>query len=38
MIILMKDELGGKFIIESVGLIPETFCYLMDDGKSEKKC
>ena len=36
MIRLMKDELGGKFIIEFVGLIPKTFSYLMDDGKSEK--
>ena len=28
----MKDELGGKIMIEIVALRPNTFSHLMDDG------
>ena len=40
----MKDELGGKIMIEIVALRPNTFSHLMDDGnqhkseKGTKKC
>ena len=33
---LMKDELGGKIIMEFVTLRPKTYSYL-DDGKEDKK-
>ena len=34
---LMKDELGGKIIMEFVTLRPNTYSYLTDDGKEDKK-
>ena len=34
---LMKDELGGKIIIEFVALRPKTYSYLTDDCKEDKK-
>ena len=34
---LMKDELGGKIIMESVTLRPTTYSYLTDDCKEDKK-
>ena len=34
---LMKDELGGKIMTESVALWPKTYSYLMDNGNSDKK-
>ena len=34
---LMKDELGGKIIMESVALRPKTYSYLTDDFKEDKK-
>ena len=34
---LMKDELGGKIITEFVTLRPNTYLYLTDDGKEDKK-
>ena len=34
---LMKDELGGKIIIELVTLRSKTYSYLTDDGKEDKK-
>ena len=37
MIGLMKDELGGKIMTESVASRPKTYSYLMDDGWSDKK-
>ena len=36
-IALMKDELGGKIIMEFVTLRPMTYSYLTDDGKEDKK-
>ena len=33
---LMKDELGGKIILEFVTLRPKTYSYLTDDGKEDK--
>ena len=34
---LMKDELGGKIIMEFVILRPTTYSFLTDDGKEDKK-
>ena len=34
---LMKDELGGKIIMEFVALRPKTYSYLTDDGKEIKR-
>ena len=34
---LMKDELGGKKIMEFVTLRPKTYSFLTDDGKEDKK-
>ena len=34
---LMKDELGGKIITVFATLRPETYSYLTDDGKEDKK-
>ena len=34
---LMKDELGGKVIIEFVALRPKSYSYLTDDCKENKK-
>ena len=34
---LMKDELGGKIIVEFFTLRPRTYPYLTDDGKEDKK-
>ena len=34
---LMKDELGGKIIMEYVTLRPKTYSFLTDDGKEDKK-
>ena len=33
----MKDELGGKIIIEFVTLRPKTYSYLIDNGKGTKE-
>ena len=33
----MKDELGGKIIIEFVAVRPKTYSYLMDDDSEAKK-
>ena len=33
----MKDELGGKVIIEFVDFRLKTYSYLMDNGHSDKK-
>ena len=34
---LMKDELGGKIMIELVALRPKTYSYLVDDDSEAKK-
>ena len=34
---VMKDELGGKIMIEFVALRPKIYSYLMDDDSSEEK-
>ena len=33
----MKEELGGKIIMEFVTLRPKTYLFLTDDGKDDKK-
>ena len=33
---LMNDQLGGKIMIELVGLKAKTYSYLIDDGKKSK--
>ena len=34
---LFKDELGGKILVEFVGLRAKTYVYLMDDDSEHKK-
>ena len=36
-ILLIKDELGGKIMTEPVALRPKTYSYIIDDGSSDKK-
>ena len=36
-IVLVKDELGGKIITEFASLRPITYSYLMDDNSNDKK-
>ena len=36
-IVLMKDELGGRVIMEFFALRPKTYSYLTDDCKEDKK-
>ena len=36
-IVLIKDELGGKITIKFIGLIAKTYSYLIDDGGEDKK-
>ena len=33
----MKDEQGGKIIMEFVTLMPKTYLFLTDDGQEDKK-
>ena len=33
----MKDELGGKIMVEFAALIPKTYSYLPDDNDKNKK-
>ena len=33
----MKDELGGRLMTDFVALRPKGYCYLMADGKNDKK-
>ena len=35
---MFKDEVGGKQIVEFVGLRAKLYSYIMDKGKEEKKC
>ena len=34
---LMKDELGGKIVMEFIALRPKTYSYLTDNDKIDKK-
>ena len=34
---LMKDELGGRIIMEFIALRPKTYSYLTDDCKEKKR-
>ena len=34
---IFKDELGGRIMIEFVGLRTQTYAYLMDDDTEHKK-